>query len=211
MDIKRFVRRWGLFSLGMMIALTCTTVFAKKTSSNVFHIESDVPFSMSVPTDVVHQEMSETIAKAAPEKKITTTSTHKDQKINRDRNNSKIDNKSNVELLARAVYSEARGEEFQGQVAVASVIINRTESGKFPRSIRGVIFQKNAFTAVSDGQFWLKPDAEAYQAAKLALNGSDPTDGALYYYNPKTATSKWMTNKAEKSSTKRIGNHVFMK
>ncbi|SFX72545.1 N-acetylmuramoyl-L-alanine amidase [Thermoactinomyces sp. DSM 45891] len=208
MDIKRFVRRWGLFSLGMMIALTCTTVFAKKTFSNVFHIEPAVPSTMSAPTDV-YQAMSATIAKATPEKK-TAMSAHKSQEMSKDRKNKKIDNQPNLELLARAVYSEARGEEFQGQVAVASVIINRTESGAFPRSIRGVIFQKNAFTAVSDGQFWLKPDAEAYQAAKLAINGSDPTDGALYYYNPKTATSKWMKSKAEKSSTKRIGNHVFM-
>ncbi|MDQ0417656.1 N-acetylmuramoyl-L-alanine amidase [Croceifilum oryzae] len=209
MSIKPFIRRWGLFSLGIIIALSCTTVFAKKASFNAFHIESTVPATMPVPTDVVYQQMSATIKKAVPEK-TTSKSTGTGQEISNNSKNDKIDNKPNLELLARAVYSEARGEEFQGQVAVASVIINRTESGQFPRSIRGVIFQKNAFTAVSDGQFWLKPDAEAYQAAKLALKGSDPTDGALFYYNPKTATSKWMKNKAEQSSTKRIGNHVFM-
>ncbi|TCP62584.1 cell wall hydrolase [Baia soyae] len=209
MDSKRFIRRWGLFGLGIIIVLSCTTVFAKKASFNAFHIEPTVPPTMSVPTDVVYQEMSATIKQAAPEKK-TSMSTDKGQEVKKDSKNGKLDNKSNLDLLARAIYSEARGEEFQGQVAVASVIINRTESGQFPRSIRGVIFQKNAFTAVSDGQFWLKPDAEAYQAAKSALNGSDPTDGALFYYNPKTATSKWMKNKAEQSSTKRIGNHVFM-
>ncbi|MGB4617644.1 MAG: cell wall hydrolase [Dethiobacteria bacterium] len=110
------------------------------------------------------------------------------------------------ELLARAVYGEARGESFQGQVAVAAVILNRVEDPRFPDSIAGVIFQPMAFTAVSDGQFWLEPDQEAYRAVEKALQGEDPTEGALYYYNPATATSYWIFSRPVLT---RIGRHLF--
>jgi N-acetylmuramoyl-L-alanine amidase len=108
--------------------------------------------------------------------------------------------------MERVVYSEARGEPFQGQVAVAAVVLNRLESPQFPHTIRGIVFQRNAFTAVQDGQIWLKPDAESRRAVLEALQGYDPTEGALYYYNPKTATSEWSK---ERPIIKRIGNHVF--
>lgn len=110
------------------------------------------------------------------------------------------------ELLARAVYSEARGEQFQGKVAVAAVIINRVEDPDFPGNVAGVIYQPQAFTAVSDGQFWLEPDREAYQAVEEALKGQDPSRGALYYYNPATASSYWIYGRP---TITRIGSHVF--
>lgn len=110
------------------------------------------------------------------------------------------------DLLARAVYSEARGEPFQGQVAIAAVILNRVEHENFPDSINDVIFQPAAFTAVQDGQFWLTPDSEAYKAVEEALTGHDPSGGAIYYYNPVTATSQWIYSREVVTA---IGKHVF--
>ena len=109
-------------------------------------------------------------------------------------------------LLAKCVYAEARGESYVGQVAVAAVILNRVESEKFPDTIAGVIYQPYALTAVSDGQINLEPDQTAYNAARDALNGWDPTYGCLYYYNPATATSSWIWSR---QTVVTIGKHVF--
>lgn len=109
-------------------------------------------------------------------------------------------------LLAKCVYAEARGESYVGQVAVAAVILNRVKSAEFPNTIAGVIYQPWAFTAVNDGQINLEPNQTAYNAARDALNGWDPTYGALFYYNAKTATNKWIYSK---KTTVTIGNHVF--
>lgn len=111
-----------------------------------------------------------------------------------------------LDCLARIVHSEARGETYEGMVAVASVVLNRVDSKVFGKSIQDVIFQSGAFTAVSDGQYYLEPDETSYRAAKAALNGWDPTGGAIYYWNPAKATSKWVRSR---SVTKTIGKHVF--
>ena len=116
--------------------------------------------------------------------------------------------KQDVELLARAVNGEARGESLEGKVAVAAVIINRTKSPEFPRSVKGVIFQSGAFDAVEDGQVWLTPEKTAYQAAELALQGHDPTGDAIYYYNPAKTTNKWIWSRPVIT---KIGRHVFAK
>ena len=111
-----------------------------------------------------------------------------------------------LNLLARCEYSEARGEPYRGQVAVAAVVLNRVRSSSFPNTVSGVIYQPGAFTAVSDGQINLTPNETAYKAARDALNGWDPTNGCLYYYNPATATSKWIWSlKVELT----IGRHSF--
>ncbi len=109
-------------------------------------------------------------------------------------------------LLARAIYGEARGEPYEGQVAVAAVVVNRVSHPSFPNSIPDVIFQPGAFTAVSDGQIWLEPNAAAFKAATDALNGWDPSNGAIYYWNPAVATSRWIWTRPVH---KRIGKHVF--
>jgi N-acetylmuramoyl-L-alanine amidase len=114
-------------------------------------------------------------------------------------------------LLAKAVYSESRGEKFQGKVAVAAVILNRVDTKGFPDTIKGVIYQPGAFTAVSDGQFALTPDQDAYKAVYQAIRGVDQTKGAIYYFNPKTASSSWMKQRAKSKKTVAIGQHVFMK
>lgn len=121
---------------------------------------------------------------------------------------SSTNNSSNVNLLARAIYGEARGESYTGQVAVGAVIMNRVRSSKFPNTIAGVIYQSGAFDAVSDGQINLTPDATAKKAAQDALNGWDPTYGAIYYFNPNTATNDWIWSRP---MTVTIGKHRFCK
>ena len=113
---------------------------------------------------------------------------------------------SDLNLLAKCVYAEARGESYVGQVAIAAVVLNRVESPSFPNTIAGVIYQPYAFTAVDDGQINLTPNSTAYKAAQDALNGWDPTYGCLYYYNPATATSSWIWSR---QTVVTIGNHVF--
>lgn len=113
---------------------------------------------------------------------------------------------SDLNMLARVVYGEARGEPYTGQVAVAAVVLNRVRSSSFPNTIAGVVYQSGAFDCVSDGQINLSPNANAKKAAQDALNGWDPTYGCLYYYNPRTATNKWMLSRPVKLA---IGNHSF--
>ncbi len=115
---------------------------------------------------------------------------------------------SDLYLLARCVYGESRGEPYVGQVAVAAVVLNRVKSAAFPNSISGVIYQPYAFTCVSDGQLYLEPDQSAYNAARDAMNGWDPTNGCLYYYNPSTATSAWIWSRP---IMLQIGRHNFCK
>ena len=117
---------------------------------------------------------------------------------------------SNLQLMARAINGEARGESYEGQVAVGAVIMNRVKHSDFPNTIAGAIYQSGAFTAVSDGQI-NEPIAEGstvLKAAQDALNGWDPTDGCIYYFNPNTATSSWIWSK---TIVKTIGKHHFCK
>ena len=117
-------------------------------------------------------------------------------------------NSSDLNLLARLIYGEASGESYTGQVAVGAVVLNRVRSSSFPNTISGVIYQKGAFDAVSDGQINLTPNSTAKKAAQDALNGWDPSYGAIYYFNPATATNKWIWSRP---MTVTIGNHRFCK
>lgn len=121
---------------------------------------------------------------------------------------SKSSTTSDLQLMARAINGEARGEPYEGQVAVGAVILNRVKSSKFPNTIAGVIYQSGAFTAVTDGQINV-PIAEGstvLKAAQDAMNGWDPTGGAIYYFNPATATNKWIWSRP---LIKTIGKHRF--
>lgn len=113
-----------------------------------------------------------------------------------------------VYLLAKCIHAEARGEPYIGQVAVGAVVLNRVKSSSFPNSISGVIYQPYAFTAVIDGQMNLEPNDTAYNAARDAMNGWDPTNGCIYYYNPATATSSWIWSRPVMIT---IGKHNFAK
>lgn len=117
---------------------------------------------------------------------------------------------SDVQLIARAINGEARGEPYEGQVAVGAVILNRVKSSKFPNTISGVIYEPGAFTAVSDGQINvpISEGSTVVKAARDAINGWDPTGGAIYYFNPNTATNKWIWSRP---LIKTIGKHRFCK
>ena len=117
---------------------------------------------------------------------------------------------SDIQLLARAINGEARGENYEGQVAVGAVILNRVKHPDFPNTIAGVIYEPGAFTAVSDGQINhpISEDSTVYKAARDAMNGWDPTNGCVYYLNPNTATNKWIWSK---TIVKTIGKHHFCK
>src|SRR5690625_1010359 len=113
---------------------------------------------------------------------------------------------NDINLMANAVHGEARGEPYEGQVAVAAVIINRTKDANFPNTISGVVFEPRAFTAVADGQIWLEPNETSKRAVLDAINGWDPTENATYYFNPETATSPWIWTRPQ---IKKIGKHIF--
>lgn len=113
---------------------------------------------------------------------------------------------SEIYLLAKTIYAEGRGEPYTGQVAIGAVVLNRVRNSAFPNTISGVVYQKHAFTAVTDGQINLTPNETAMKAAKDAINGWDPTGGALYYYNPAVATSSWIFSRPTVTV---IGKHVF--
>lgn len=112
----------------------------------------------------------------------------------------------NVNMMAHVVNGEARGESYEGQVAVAAVLLNRVESSEFPETINNVIFQRNAFTAINDGQYQLQPSKTSYRAVKDAFLGWDPSNGAVYYYNPNLVTDQWIFTR---TVIKQIGSHRF--
>lgn len=113
-----------------------------------------------------------------------------------------------LDVLARIIYGESRGEPYEGMVAVAAVVLNRVADSRFPNTVPGVIYQPGAFDAVSDGQINLTPNDTAYRAARDALNGWDPSYGSIYYFNPATATSKWIWSRP---LVVKIGKHNFCK
>ncbi len=121
-----------------------------------------------------------------------------------------ISQSSDIQLMARAINGEARGEPYEGQVAVGAVILNRVKSSQFPNTIAGVIYQSGAFTAVADGQINepISEGSTVYKAAQDAKNGWDPTGGCIYYFNPSTATNKWIWSRP---LVKTIGKHRFCK
>ncbi len=113
---------------------------------------------------------------------------------------------ADYELLARIISAEARGESYLGQVAVGAVVLNRIEHPSFPDTLSGVVYQRGAFSCLYDGQFYEPISDSSYSAARDALNGLDPSGGAIYYYNPSTATSKWIFSRPVITV---IGNHTF--
>lgn len=112
-----------------------------------------------------------------------------------------------IDLIARVIYAEARGESYKGQLAVGAVLVNRVKHPEFPNTVQGVVFQPLAFESVADGQIWLTPNATAYKAAYAAADGQDPTYGALFFYNPtKVSPNNWIWSR---KVTIKIGNHSF--
>ncbi|MEG1204631.1 MAG: cell wall hydrolase [Clostridia bacterium] len=154
--------------------------------------------SLNYSNILTHAKFSiESLVYAETKSTQSSTSTNKPAKTN-----------DMVDLLARLINGEARGESYQGQVAVGAVVLNRVKSSKFPNTISGVIYQNGQFSCVKDGQFDkpMEKDSTVYKAAKEAINGADPSNGALYFYNPKTAKSKWLFSLKTITT---IGSHRF--
>lgn len=117
-------------------------------------------------------------------------------------------NNTDLNLLSKLVYAEARGEPYNGMVAVAATVLNRVADSRFPKSISGVVYEPGAYTCVADGQINLEPNEQARKAAQDAINGWDPTSGCIYYFNPNTATSSWIWSRPQVIT---IGKHIFCK
>jgi len=148
-------------------------------------------------------EIYDSVYAAIKDQSSTSTKKNTDQ--------SSIDNSGDmVDLLARLINGEARGEPYKGQVAVGAVVMNRVKSSEFPDTISGVIYQKGQFSCVTDGQFnkAIDEDSTVYKAAQEALNGADPTNGCIFFYNPKTSKSKWLYTR---KTVVTIGSHRFAK
>ena len=123
-------------------------------------------------------------------------------------NNNKSNNNTDLNLLSKLVNAEARGEPYNGMVAVAATVLNRVANSKFPNTVAGVIYQSGAYTCVQDGQINLEASSQSKKAAQDALNGWDPTSGCIYYFNPNTATSSWIWSRPQVIT---IGKHIFCK
>lgn len=160
----------------------------------------------------IEKQVKKNTNSTAPKSNKTTSKTGKDNSdtssTTKTTNTPAGFSENDIKLLSQAVYGEARGEPYVGQVAVAAVILNRLESPSFPNTVSGILFEPLAFTAVADGQIWLEPDETARKAVIDAINGMDPSESATYYFNPETATSKWIWSRPQ---IKQIGNHIFCK
>lgn len=170
---------------------------AKATKYNAADTKAKVNQSLNTPNAAEKPKSSQKPEKQEADKEESST-----QGVNAPHGFSQND----IKLMANAVHGEARGEGYEGQVAVASVILNRTKSPTFPNTISGVIFEPRAFTAVADGQIYLTPNDSAKRAVVDAINGWDPTENAIYYFNPDTATSAWIWGRPQ---IKKIGKHIF--
>lgn len=174
-------------------------------------------FSFSSITNEKLNIKNEKIIEDAKSTNVTTTSSKKIEKNFKEdievfnHNGASLEiTKADIDLLAKLVYCESRGEPFTGKVAVASVVLNRVTNPKFPDTIEKVVFQKNAFSCVINGKLVAKPDQSCYDAVYEAIRGKDPTNDALFFYNPSIATCTWMKETSKKDS-KKIGNHTFFK
>lgn len=156
----------------------------------------DLPLINKLPDDIVAVKKRTVLKTASVEAESQILS----------RSLGRLVSKEEVELLTRVIHGEARGENFEGQVAVGAVVLNRLKDPRFPKSIRAVVYQSGAFTAVDDKQIQLDPNDQSYKAAEAALSGQDPTNGALFYFNPRLATDRWIKSR---SVVKQIGNHTF--
>lgn len=202
--LRNFQSAFGLPIDGLAGA-TAKARLLRVSNYNEQYIKSKVNSGQNVKNYGPGKANKDVNPKGPPRKDVTTGKTpNKPTAVNSPQGYSQND----IQLMSNAVYGESRGEPFIGQVAVASVILNRVQSSSFPNSVAGVIFQPGAFTAVSDGQIWLSPDPQAKKAVLDAISGWDPTGHALYYFNPATATSPWIWGRPQ---IKRIGKHIFCK
>lgn len=176
-------------------------------------------FTIILPTIRVNAEVISTSSKSfmSPRNNVTegddsqsTTNPDGSVEVLCKGNNSLYITKCDIDLMAKLVYAESRGEPFNGKVAVASVVLNRVQSSDFPNSINGVIFEPRAFSCVKNNSINANPDQNCYDAVYEAIKGKDPTNEALFFYNPKISTCSWM-KAIQKIDSLAIGQHVFFK
>lgn len=194
--------------------------FKKTVLTNVENVQEKQYFK--VLKDKVIGEKENTIIFVIEQLPRITTPNHDSKKVAKTVNNTVSKNvnhaisvsrggetdilKEDIELLARIIHAEARGESIEGQIAVGAVVLNRVQHPDYPKSIKEVVYQPGQFSAVTDKQIELTPDENAYKAAQAALEGQDPSNGAIFYYNPKIATDPWIKTR---SIIRSIGNHKF--
>lgn len=193
-DVQFILRNWGYFKGPI------DGIFGEDTKAAVVKFQRNNGLT---PDGIVGDKTG-----AALGINVVAKSTKPKQAANATASRGGVTRKNDLYLLAQAIHGEARGEPYIGQVAVAAVILNRVDDSRFPKTIAGVIYQPGAFTAVDDGQITLPPGESAIKAATDALNGWDPSGGAMYYYNPAKATSKWIWSRP---IIKVIGGHYFCK
>ncbi len=208
--VKNFQKKYKLPGAGVVgkvtkTKLTKATKYYKSfvreqiAKGNTFTHYGGIPLAKQVKVKKKSKLATKAKSKAKP---VSTKAKIKQTAVNVPKGFSQND----MNLLANAVYGESRGEPYVGQVAVAAVVLNRLENPAFPKSVSSIIFEPGAFTAVADGQIWLTPNESAKKAVLDAMNGWDPSNGAIYYFNPSTATSKWIWSREQ---IKTIGKHIF--
>ena len=197
--------RFFFFLNSFALLLLC--LFVTPTSASAPHVKKTAPVPVQATAAPVQAAKKET------KTDIPTTQVKRDSvQVSRDdrrkvirHGKGKISDRD-MELLARLVYAEGRGEPYEGQVAIAAVVLNRVASSQFPNTVREVIFAPNAFSPVRNGRLSSQTNESARRAVADAVNGKDPTNGSLYFFNPDTATSKWIWSRPQ---TVVIGNHRF--
>ncbi|UYO36709.1 cell wall hydrolase [Bacillus zhangzhouensis] len=156
--------------------------------------------------DQHHDQVIPAFSEKKRQPKVKMLSTSTEEKSSKPRPSGKQYSNEEMDLLSRLVHAEAKGESYEGKKAVASVILNRVEHRSFPDSVKGVIYQRNAFQPVSNGSIHNKADQDSIKAVKQVVKEHDRTTNAIYFYNPKTATDHWIRSR---KIVERIGRHVF--
>ncbi|MED1791720.1 cell wall hydrolase [Brevibacillus nitrificans] len=195
-----WINGFGFMLLCLFVTPTSATAPHFKVAAPALADKSSTPKSVAIP-----ETKAKPIAPAA-NVKSPSVSVSRDQRPKLVRNGKVKVSERDMELLARLVYAESRGEPYEGQVAIAAVVLNRVASSEFPNSVREVIFAPNAFSPVNGDHLSQKTNESARKAVQDAVNGKDPTKGSLYFFNPDTATSKWIWSRPQ---TVVIGNHRF--
>lgn len=192
-----------------IVVSSCITAEAISFVAPHFSFSSITNEKLNIKNEKIIEDVKSTNVTTTSSKKIGKNSKEDIEVFNHNGSSLEI-TKADIDLLAKLVYCESRGEPFTGKVAVASVVLNRVTNPKFPDTIEKVVFQKNAFSCVVNGKLVAKPDQSCYDAVYEAIRGKDPTNDALFFYNPSIATCTWMKETSKKDS-KKIGNHTFFK
>lgn len=199
--------RTRIFLIMNSFGLLLLCLFVTPTSASAPHQLQAAPVPVS--KNKQSEQTAQPITKPnnpAPQVQREKVQASRDEKRTVIRNGKVKLTERDMELLARLVYAEGRGEPYEGQVAIAAVVLNRVESPQFPNTVREVIFAPNAFSPVQDGHLSSKTNDSARKAVQDAINGADPSNGSLYFFNPRTATSQWIWSRPQ---TVKIGNHNF--